>query len=233
MFRHKFLFFFMLLVLVIPFPAYAADGGRLRLSASKGNLAVGQEMTVDVLVENAPTIYGADVQVVFDPAYLEVVDADSKTAGIQVTPGSFLDIQKSFVLQHAADNQKGTVDYALALLNPAPAVQGKGTLVQIKFRTIAQGQTTITIQEGLFGTQAGETIAPKKDEIKVKIKPAGSGGPLSSIIEPIQQWAEESETAQATQTLPAAAWLLIPIGLGGVGLLAKGVWHRIVRKQMS
>ena len=103
-----------LVLLTSPSIIYA-DGGSLQLLASDTTLVVGQEITVKVLVEDAPTIYGADVCLVFDPSLLEVIDADENTPGTQLKPGGFIDPEKSFVLQHGADNENGTVDYALAL----------------------------------------------------------------------------------------------------------------------
>ncbi len=143
-------------------PASGQDAGetRLRLSVENVVVAVGQELTVDILAENAPLVYGADVRITFEPAMLEVVDADESRAGIQVTPGDFLDLDRSYVLQHNVDNAAGVIDYALALLNPAPAVQGSGLLAQVTFRGKVAGPTAISITEGLFGTRGGERIAP-------------------------------------------------------------------------
>jgi hypothetical protein len=121
---------------------------------------VGKTFVVEVQVKNAPMIYGSDVRLTLDPQKLEVVDADTKQAGIQFVPGNFIDPKKSFVVQNNVNNQAGTIDYALSLLNPAPPVSGKGDLFQVTFRAKVQGNTTISISEGLFGTQNGETINP-------------------------------------------------------------------------
>jgi len=140
--------------------AQDAEETRLRLSVENVTVAVGQELTVDILVENAPLIYGADVRLTFDPTMLAVIDADESQTEIQVTLGSFLDSAQSFVLQHEVNNEAGVIDYALALLNPAPAVQGNGLLAQVTFLGKAEGQTVISITEGLFGTRSGQRIVP-------------------------------------------------------------------------
>jgi hypothetical protein len=56
----------------------------------------GETVSVDVLIRNAPLIYGAEVHITFDPAMLAVMDADTRQAGIQITPGSFFDQARSF-----------------------------------------------------------------------------------------------------------------------------------------
>lgn len=45
----------------------AAGNARLQLSLQHTKVRVGQEVAVDVLVKDAPTLYGADVRLVFDP----------------------------------------------------------------------------------------------------------------------------------------------------------------------
>jgi hypothetical protein len=217
----------LLMGLALPLAVYA-DGGILRLSASDTNVEVGEEVTVDVIVEGAPTIYGADVRLTFDPELLEAVDADEETDGIQLEPGGFIDAEKSFVLQHGADNEAGIVDYALALLNPAPAVEGDGTLVRITFLAKAEGQTTITIEDGLFGTQTGETIAPALDSIDITIVPEGSGpGPIAELVDQIVGGGEDeaSNSSEAdTPKIPIVALIIVLVAIGVIGIGLLGYW---------
>jgi hypothetical protein len=216
----------LLMILALPLAVRADGEGLLRLSASDTNLEVGQEVTVDVLVEDAPTIYGADVRLVFDPSALEVVDADENTDGVQLQPGNFIDAEKSFVLQHGADNEAGTIDYALALLNPAPAVEGDGTLVRITFLAKAEGQTTITIEDGLFGTKTGETIAPALDSIDITIVAEGSGpGPIAELVDQIVGGGNEpSAPSEADAKTPGTALIIVLVVVGVVGIGLLGYW---------
>jgi hypothetical protein len=140
--------------------------------------------------------------------------------------------QKSFVLQHGADNEKGTIDYALSLLNPAPAVKGNGRLVQITFRTKAIGQATIFIQEGLFGTQTGETVAPALDALEVKITAEG-GGALTSVTDPIRQLLENNGVSKNSSSgVVAILCVVLVIGLAGAGLLGTWLWRRRNRRRI-
>jgi hypothetical protein len=210
--------------LAVPSAVRAADGGRLRLATSDPTPAVGQVITVDVLVEGAPSIYGADVRLAFDPAVLEVVDTDDAIAGIQLRPGPFLDAGKSFILQQTADNEKGIVDYALALLNPAPAVDGNGVLVQVDFRAKAEGRTEIVVAEGKYGTRTGETIEPSSDRIEIRVTALG-GVDLPPAAGPLPQVLPDNQLAQYSGVL---AVVLAVVGLaGGLGCAAMLVcWFR-------
>jgi len=208
--------------LAAPTAVRAADGGRLRLTTSDSKPAVGQVFIVDVLVENAPAIYGADVQLAFDPAVLEVVDSDASVAGVQLKPGPFIDAQKSFFLQQSADNQKGTVDYALVLLNPAPAVNGDGMLVQVAFRAKAEGRSEISITEGMYGTRTGETVSPSTDRIEINAT-IGGGSIRNPLPGPMQQLLTAKDAAGKSGGLVSALLVLgLASGLGCVALL--GTW---------
>jgi hypothetical protein len=147
----------------------AAGNPSLQLSVKPSKVIVGQQFTVEILVKNAPLIYGADVHLTFDTKALEVIDADPTTDGIQFQAGSFIDPAKSYPLQYQVDNENGTIDYALTLLNPAPDAHGNGQLALVTFQAKAAGKTMITISEGMFGTRSGETISPDLDSVQVTV----------------------------------------------------------------
>ncbi|MBN1305528.1 MAG: hypothetical protein JXA13_13905 [Anaerolineales bacterium] len=153
-----------------------ADGGspegsqaRLRISSDQNKPKVGEVVIVKIEIRNTPLISGSDVRLVYDPQMLEVIDADESQAGVQFVPGDFIDPEKSFVVQSNVNTQAGVIDYALALVNPAPPVRGKGLLMQVTFRTRTAGRTTILISEGMFGAQSGETINPELDSVEIQI----------------------------------------------------------------
>ena len=72
-----------------------------------------------------------DIKVAFDPAVLEVVDADPARPGIQVQDGGFL--SPDFVVSREADNVAGTLEYAVTQVSGSP-VSGSGVLFTILFR---------------------------------------------------------------------------------------------------
>jgi hypothetical protein len=210
-----------LILLTVSAPAQAAGKPQLLLSAKRDHLKVGQETTVEVLVKNAPSIYGADIQVDFDPQVLEVIDVDNKQAGVQIEPGNFIEAKKSFILTHQVGNETGTINYALTLLNPAPAVQGDGKLALITFRAKAEGQTTLSIKKGMFGTKTGETVAPElvNTQIFVDSKKENSDPPAAG---------ETSDSGQPGTTTVVIA--LAGTGVGCAGLLGIWYWLRYIRR---
>jgi PKD repeat protein len=166
----------LLFFLLIPTAsAYAGSGPRVRLSEEQINLGTGNERTLSVLAENIPPVYGVDVRLTFDPAILEVVDADETAPGVQSAHGGFIDPSRSFILQNQADNENGTVDYALTLLHPAPPAAGYGEVVRITFRAKADGWATVVLDDVLFGTQSGQTLPPAQASIQASFEATAGG----------------------------------------------------------
>ncbi len=149
--------------------ALAADEARIYLSLQDLELTVGQTVTVDILLENLPLVYGADVRLTFDPQKLEVIDSDEATKGIQLPNSEFIDSAQSYSLQNQVDNQQGGIDYALTLVNPAEPVSGNGRLTSITFKAKGDGQAQVRIEKGEFGTQTGEVITLIDDYTEIAI----------------------------------------------------------------
>lgn len=219
----------------------AASEAQLQLKVKTPRVVVGQEVAVEVMVKHAPTIYGADVRLAFDPSLLEVVDADETIDGVQLEPGEFIDPGHSFFLQHKADNEAGTIDYALTLLHPAPPAEGNGPLLRVTFRARAEGQATISIEEGLFGTQTGETIAPALDSAEIRIVASrdGQSGEERSLLA-LQALTDiiagSSGTVANADGFPgsSAGQTVLGLGLGlasaaaGTGLVGGWLWIKRV-----
>jgi hypothetical protein len=207
--RGRVLFIVAILLLVSSQTVMAADGPGLQLSANPASVMTGQQVSVDALIKNAPLIYGADVRLIFDPNRLEVVDADPQQAGVQITPGDFLDPAHSFYLAYQVDNATGNIAYALTLLG-VPAVQGDGLLARITFIAKTPGQTTVSIVYGMFGTTTGDTIMPDLGSVDILI----DGGTLTRTptSTPTQY---PTGTMAATKTLtPTATATFTPTTTG-------------------
>jgi hypothetical protein len=159
----KIMIYALLFLLLGPAITLAANEPRLYLTVSQSAPEVNEEITVDVLVEDVTSVYGTEVRLLFDPELLEAVD---------INHGDFLSPDpdnEAFVLQKVADNEIGTVDYAVALLNPAPPVDGSGLLLQVTFRAKSAGPARVDFENGLFGTQTGEEIVATTEGIELNI----------------------------------------------------------------
>jgi len=82
----------------LPFVSVLAANGAAVLTPAYQNIDVGQVTTVTLGVENIESLYGYQAEIVFNPAVLEVIDADTSKPGIQLGLGSFL--QPDFVQQN-------------------------------------------------------------------------------------------------------------------------------------
>jgi hypothetical protein len=207
--RHSWL---LLLCVALPIPSPATPG-KVRLAAKDPHVKIGKKCVVEVFVEGAPSFYGADVRLVFDPDKLEVVDQDKKTPGVQIRPGKLLDPKRSFSLQHDVDNAEGTVDYALTLMNPAPAVSGDGVLAEIVFLGRAEGSTTVSVAQGQFGTKTGEVLAPALEGLDLFVGsktggPRKATEPTGSAARSLANPAQEAVVATGSPARPGRFWLV-------------------------
>jgi hypothetical protein len=103
-------------------------------------IGAGQVETLKILLVNADKIYGIDLQATFDPAVVEVVDADSEQTGVQMLPGAFL--KPDFVARNQVDNTTGTLRYVITQLKPTPAASGSGIVLKIHFLGKTQGASS-------------------------------------------------------------------------------------------
>lgn len=135
-------------------------GTTIVFQPQNSQVAVGATIVVEVRVENVQNLFGADIRVSFDPAKLEVVDANPGAARIQVEPGSFLDPGKGFIAQNEADNTAGRIGYAITLLageGTTPA-SGGGTLMRITFKGKANGASKLAFISASLFNQSGNQI---------------------------------------------------------------------------
>lgn len=148
----------------------------------QGVIGTGFEFDLPVRIDNALDLFGAQVQVKFDPAIFEVVDANSDASdGIQVKDGDLLQatpgLTELLTVENAADNTAGTVKYSVSL-KPAPGntnliegVTGSGNLAFIRLRAKAPGRGTIQVSSvKLADSHANEIIVQVKD-YQIEVRP--------------------------------------------------------------
>ena len=106
------------------------DGGAtIRPDPVTLGIAPGQVTAINIVLENAADVYGIDVRAKFDPALIEIVDADPAQDGIQMTPGTFL--KPDFVVRNTADNGSGTLQYVVTQVNPTQPATGSGVVLTL------------------------------------------------------------------------------------------------------
>jgi hypothetical protein len=112
--------------------AHSPDAATITFSPSPVTIAGCDSVLVNVMVNDVVNLYGADVQISFDPAVLEVVDANPTKPGVQVLNGGFL--VKPWILYDTANNTTGVIHFVATQINPTPPANGTGILITINFR---------------------------------------------------------------------------------------------------
>ena len=160
------------------------------------DIPAGQIASLPVRVQDISGLYGYELHLSFDPAVVEVVDADAQKPGVQARLGDFL--APDFVAQNIADNQTGKIDFAMTQINPHEARAGSGTLFTIDLRGRAAGQTTqVQVTAGLFADRDGLQIPVSLAAGTVRVVAAG---PQQPSVTPSQAPTalRPSETPQPT-----------------------------------
>jgi len=111
------------------------------IQPSSSDVDVEDTVTVDIRIEDVTDLYGVDVQLSFDPALLEVQDADPGTDDIQIQKGTFP--APDFVVKNEADSSAGTIWYAVSQMSPTEPISGSGVAASITFKGLAGGTSSV------------------------------------------------------------------------------------------
>jgi LysM repeat protein len=116
----------------------------------------GGTTTADIFIDNVTGLWGAEVQLQFDPGLVRVQDADPDADGVQIEAGPFL--SSDAVAENKVDNGAGIVNYAVAQLAPKEPVSGSGVLASITFQAVSQGNSVLTLSVVELSTNQGQPI---------------------------------------------------------------------------
>lgn len=154
----------------------SAQGTIVRLEPSNPVIGVGSTVAVNIRIENVNDLYLADVILHFNPAALEVVDADPGKNGVQIQAGTFLRSDGRYE-DNYADNVNGEIGFLQEVADDT--VNGSGVLATITFRGKAAGVWDVTFDADsvLEDTQGPgpdytiEGVTFQKGSITVSISP--------------------------------------------------------------
>ncbi len=148
-------------------PAAAQPQTVVKVVPQTLKLRVGERATVDLVIEQVAELFGAEIHLTFDPDVLEVVDADGTKEGVQIEPGVLP--APDFVVQNAADNQAGTVDYALTQLKPSEPRSGDGLLARVTFRGKSAASSQILLEQFVLADIEGTAIEALPQHAQVRV----------------------------------------------------------------
>jgi len=105
-------------------------------------VAVGMTTTMDIEIQGASNLYGAEVHISYDPTILTVEDADAGTFGVQIGVGTFP--FPDYVASNSVDTVAGTIVLATNQVEPRPPAAGTGIMGTITFRALSLGTSPVT-----------------------------------------------------------------------------------------
>ncbi len=158
-----------------------AEAVLLRVMPVEAEVVVNQITDVAVEVVGVQNLYAVDISMAFDPQVVEVVDADAKSAGIQVALGTFLD--PGFVIRNAADNGQGALRFVMTQVNPSTPKSGSGNVLVIRLRGKRAGATsTITLIEATLAQGDTTKISPELRSGQIRVLATASGNPTPTPL---------------------------------------------------
>jgi len=206
--------------------ASAQEGARVYLQPVD---STDGRLTVDIIAENVTNMYGAEVQLTYDPAVVSVQDSNPNQEGIQIEAGNLLPADKGFVVANRVNEAEGTIIFALTLLNPAPPANGTGPLARVTFNVLTPGPSTINIEKAKLVSIDLQTIPSQITPLAI-----GNGGEQNAVQSnaeqqsvPQQQPADTTPPAVANPTADTTngsnfPWWIIAAGIMIVGVLGLG-----------
>ena len=152
----------------------------VRVQPSALQLNVGDITVIEIRIDNVTDLYAVDIQMSFDPAILQVLDADPAQDGVQIEPGDFL--AADFVVDNEVDNVTGDIFYAVTQLGSTPPVSGSGVLARVSIQAIAPGTSIqdFTLTQLVTITNGNPVEIPVISQPGQVIVP-GSGQPTSTF----------------------------------------------------
>ncbi|MFQ5855330.1 MAG: cohesin domain-containing protein [Anaerolineae bacterium] len=142
------------------------------ISPASSTVSLGGVVTSAVEVVNVAGLYATEVHVRFDPAIVQVVDADAERPGVQVAPGSLFVSRNHFLAVNRVNNDAGTVDFAVSLLNPEQPIDGSGDVAAITWRAVSPGTTSVELTDVVLADQAGQPLSATLQDGGITVLPA-------------------------------------------------------------
>lgn len=133
------------------------------------------KLVIEVYATNISNLSGLDIQLQYNPAHLQVQDADPKD-GIQISPGPFLSGLEQFTAANNVDAETGTINFATVILPPSSPVSGEGVLATITFNILEATNTTLEIITADLVSAELTPIAVSFEKLNISASQLSGGG---------------------------------------------------------
>ncbi len=129
---------------------------------SKTPIHTGDTFTLDIRAEDFTDLAGWQFDIAFDPTILEAID---------VSEGNFLKTGGTTFFQSGnIDNASGKITGLNAARLSTQGVGGTGTLLQVRFKAKAAGETELALRNFEFAASTGDSIPAGPHEIHITIE---------------------------------------------------------------
>ena len=130
---------------------------------SQTPIHIGDTFTLDIRAENVSDLAGWQFDIAFDPAILEAIN---------VSEGDFLktDGGTTFFQGGSIDNASGKITGLSAARLSGGGASGTGTLLQVRFKAKAAGETELALDKFQFGSTTGDNIPAGPHEIRIVVE---------------------------------------------------------------
>jgi len=145
-----------------------ASGIAVHFDAPSTPVAAGSTFTAKVQLDRVKDLAGGEVYISYNPAILEVQDADPAKSGVQVALGAFL--KPDFVAQNLVTAEQGKINFAVIQLPPSQPVSGSGILATVTFKAKAAGSSPLTFDLVNLADAAGTPIDHAVQNSQVVVK---------------------------------------------------------------
>jgi hypothetical protein len=163
----------MLIVGLLPLSLASAQGPTIVSISTPGQVNLGEQFTVDILVEPETAIAGVQFELAFDPS---VVTVDSVAEGNLLSQGG----ATTYFNPGSIDNTAGTISgVAGAITAPGQTVSTAGTFAIITLTVGTQGGTSALILSGVVvGDINGQSVLVSvvSGQVTINQPPRGGGG---------------------------------------------------------
>ena len=182
--KHVFSILLIAMLLIGSIPIFVlAQSTATSLTPASQTITPSDETVVTLHIADVTGLYGFQANLQFDPAVLEVVDADAITPGIQV---ELLDtfLQPDMIISNVADNGMGTIMCTSMQITPTLPVDGSGDLFDITFRGLALGTSDISFVDLSLFDINGTPITTTLITAQIEVSDAQPTPTVTPTVEP-------------------------------------------------
>lgn len=111
--------------------------------------------SANVEVLNVTNMMAAQLQLRYNPAVAQVVDADPARDGVQIRVGSAF--SGGFVAQNTVDTTNGVISFAATLLGGSP-ISGTTTLIGVDWQPLTAGSANLTLENVILVNNNGQAM---------------------------------------------------------------------------